>query len=544
MAQRLLSISLGTLTAKLAEVEKSGRKVTIYSAYDVNLSEGLCDDGIILDAESLAAELKQYIKKYNIKAKKLVFSIASKRIASKEVIIPFVKEKQIQGIININAPEYFPVSNIEEYSINYSVIETVKSEENTQYRMNVTATPNDILEGYNALANEMKYPIEDMDYAGNAILQVLSFQNEADEVNAILQLGTESTVINLMNGKTQIMQRTVSSGLNALVSAVCESVRIDEEEALAFLEDNDITKIASAYPDVKYILDSIITSIGRIFEFYNSRSQEHPITGVKYIGDATLVNGIGDMLSSGLGFEAEEIKFLRNVDVRGRVITQESATNFLANIGALFAPMHLKYEAKSEAEKEKEDAKLPWGLVIISAVLSIALVAGTFTFYYLTKLKRDRLSAQLASIEDILTLEEQLNEATAKITAAQSLYDSTVGAGDTIPTFIEDMEKIMPKGMAIDTLNIADSMVTINAAGQGKEGVARFIQEIKQLKYVQNVKVDYVSETKETLDPYDTFTMTFTLTKIPEETEETIEVVEGEEAPTETMEDSEAGGEE
>ena len=77
MAQKLLTISLGTTSAKLAEVVKSGKKVQVYSAYNIPVSEGLCDDGVILDVDSLAAELKQYMSKYKIRTKKVVFSIAS-----------------------------------------------------------------------------------------------------------------------------------------------------------------------------------------------------------------------------------------------------------------------------------------------------------------------------------------------------------------------------------------------------------------------------------------------------------------------------------
>ena len=59
MAQKLLSISLGTTSAKLAEIKLAGKKVQVFSAYDIPLSEGLCDDGVILDVEGLAYELKQ-----------------------------------------------------------------------------------------------------------------------------------------------------------------------------------------------------------------------------------------------------------------------------------------------------------------------------------------------------------------------------------------------------------------------------------------------------------------------------------------------------
>ena len=529
MAQKILSITLGTTSAKIAEIEKTGKKIQVYSAYDIPLSEGICDDGFILDVDSLASELSGYLQTYKIRNKKIAFSIASKRIASKEVIIPFVKEKQIKGLIEMNAQDYFPVGNIEDYLLSYSIIETVKNAENTQYRLNVVAAPVELLEGYTNLAKALKCTAEIVDYAGNAILQVLKTQAHTGEINAILQLGYESTVINIMNGNVQIMQRSIASGLNALTAAVSESVGLDEEDSIAFLEDNDIGKICSAYPDVKYICDSLVSSIGRIFEYYNSRSSDHPITGVMYIGDATFVNGIGALLSEGLGVEAAEIHRLNCVQTKSKTLTNEAATNFLANIGAVIEPMNLKYDKKDEEEKAKEEGKLPWGFVIISFMAAVALVAGSFTMYYLAKQERNKLSSQLNALSNVQQIEVQLSEAQAKLSAIEEFYNSTKGPNDSLLRLIKDMEKVMPKGMSIENFTLSDGTVTLTGGGTGKESVAKFIQQMRDLKYVKDVKVDLISESSDVGGMYDTFTMSFTLldvNAIEEEEAKTAEVIE------------------
>ena len=541
MAQKILSITLGTTSAKIAEIEKTGKKIQVYSAYDIPLSEGICDDGFILDVDSLASELSGYLQTYKIRNKKIAFSIASKRIASKEVIIPFVKEKQIKGLIEMNAQDYFPVGNIEDYLLSYSIIETVKNAENTQYRLNVVAAPVELLEGYTNLAKALKCTAEIVDYAGNAILQVLKTQAHTGEINAILQLGYESTVINIMNGNVQIMQRSIASGLNALTAAVSESVGLDEEDSIAFLEDNDIGKICSAYPDVKYICDCLVSSIGRIFEYYNSRSSDHPITGVMYIGDATFVNGIGALLSEGLGVEAAEIHRLNCVQTKSKTLTNEAATNFLANIGAVIEPMNLKYDKKDEEEKAKEEGKLPWGFVIISFMAAVALVAGSFTMYYLAKQERNKLSSQLNALSNVQQIEVQLSEAQTKLSAIEEFYNSTKGPNDSLLRLIKDMEKVMPKGMSIENFTLSDGTVTLTGGGTGKESVAKFIQQIRDLKYVKDVKVDLINESVDIGGMYDTFTMSFTLldvNAIEEEEAKAAEIIEMEQ-PTEVNPEAE-----
>lgn len=539
---KVLSIYLSGDSAKLSEIALSGKKVQVYNAYDINLSEGLCDEGMILDVEGLAEELKQHINRLSIRSKHVVFSIASRRIASKEVIIPFVKEKQIESLLKANAQEYFPIGNIEEYALNYSILELVNTDINKQYRLSVTATPNDLLEKYYELANLLKLTIDTIDYAGNAILQIIKMQTRTDVV-AILQLGRVNTVINIMNGNTLIMQRTISYGLDTIISAVADSVHLDADEAQDFIEDNDITKICGAYPDVADTVALLTNGVGRIFEFYNSRSQDYPIAGVMYLGDGTLINGIGPAMEKVFGYQVEEILALHNVEIKNKQLTANDPTNFLANIGSVVAPMNLRFMTQKESEKkEKDESKLPWGLVALSAFAAVALVGTSVALYFMAKSERDSLKSQLESLSEAQEIERQLNDTLAKSSAIEEFYNSTKGPNDSLSRLIKDMEAVMPTGMSIDNFNLSDGVVSITGGGIGKESIARLIQQMRDLQYVENVKVDLIAESMDVTGAYDSFTMSFSLRDVNEtDDSDVIEL----ETPTENVDaqtEDELGG--
>lgn len=534
MASKVLSVILGSESAKLSEISYSGNKVSVYNAYDIQLSEGLCDDGIILDVEGLAYELKQYINNFRIKTKKILFSISTKRIASKEVMIPFVKEKQIEGLLKANAQEYFPITNIENYTLSHSIIEVVQGEESKQYRLSVIATPNDLLENYYALAKILKMSIETIDYAGNAILQILKLQ-ATNDVSAILQLGRENTVINIMNGKTLIMQRSISYGLDALISSVMDSVHMDAEDAQAFIEDNHIERIAQAYPDVSDVVSLVTNGIGRIFDFYTQRNSQNPITAVFFLGDGTLINGIGEVFEKSYGFPTEEIMALKNVVVKNKLMNNNDPTNFLANVGSIIAPMNLKYVSQEEMEKqEKAESKPAYWLIAVSVIASAALAAGTIFMVKNATKEKEELEQKLASLKEMQAFEDQIQEAKSKNKIIQDFLSSTKGPNDSLLRLITDLEKVMPTGTSIDSFSLADGKVTIGVGGMGKSSVAKFIEEMKALKYVENVRIDYVSETLEGIDTYDIFNMTFSLLDINE-----IEAAEAENALAEDLDNSE-----
>lgn len=514
MASRILSIFLGSGTAKLAEVEYSGKKVHVYSVYDVTLSDGLVEDGIIFNPDDLAQELKQYINDFKIKTKKIGFSVASKRIAGKEIVIPFVKEKQIPDLLQANAADYFPIANLHEYTLSYSILEVIQNEVNKQYRLSVIAVPNDLLANYVEVAKKLKMSIEVMDYAGNAILQVLKLQANAGDVSAILQLGREGTVINVMNGKTLIMQRSISYGLDAIIGAVKDAVHMDDEDAQAFIEDNEIEKICGAYPEVDEVVSLITNGCGRIFDFYMQRNGQNPITSVMFLGDGTLINGIGNAMEKNFGLPTMEILSLKHVVVKNKTMNNNDPTNFLANVGSVIAPMNLKYLTEEEAVKDRKEEKLPWRLVVLSIVGAAVLAGATISMYYMAKEERDNLQRQLASLEEVRGLEGQMIEAESKAQAVRDFLNSTKGPNDSLYRLITDMEKVMPEGMSIDSFVLTDGTISLSAGGVGKASVAKFIMEMKALNYVQNVKIDYISEVIDGIDNYDSFNMTFTLLDI------------------------------
>ena len=66
-------------------------------------------DGEIHDLEAVAAAVKDNLRNAGIKNRKVVFTISSARIATREVILPPIRDNKIKPIIEANASDYFPV---------------------------------------------------------------------------------------------------------------------------------------------------------------------------------------------------------------------------------------------------------------------------------------------------------------------------------------------------------------------------------------------------------------------------------------------------
>lgn len=511
MAQRVLSISLGSEVVKVCEVALAGKnKVQIFNAIDLVIPEGLCEDGVIYDAEGLASAINEGLNGEGFTAKKVVFSITSKRIASKEAIIPYCKENRIKDIVNINSPEYFPISNLEDYIVSYSILDVVTNEGVKNYRLSVVATPKELLSGYYTLASLMKMPVVHVDYSGNSILQLLKLQITGNEVDAIVQMGSDSSVISIMHGKTMVIQRSVPYGRNVIFEAVRDSQNLTDYEAEQVLADEDIVNLANRYPDVAEVVRTLFSSINRILEFYSSRNQEMPITNVYMIGDVSSINGLVDLFNNEWDFEVSLLGRIHGIEIKNRNnVNEEIASNYLANIGAMLAPMNLRIEEIKEGKKKANG--LPWWILILSAIVSAAMIGAILFVYFTGKGEVDSIQAQIDALGDVVDLQSEYNTAQQELETLQNWYETTKSPNESLARLINDLESVQPTELAIKSFTLSQGALTLTGESPTKAAVAEFVKQLKNLDYVSDVRVTYISETVKDFNLSDAFTISLML---------------------------------
>ena len=150
---KVLTIDITNESITIVEVTPSNKKQsTIHNAIIFETPEDAYEDGVIRDKERIAEAIKSQLSANGITNKNAIFVLTSTKIVNREVLVPFVKENKIKGIINANSSEYFPV-NIEDYVVSHTVLETVTDEENNkQLRVLAVAAPENMVRSYYDLA--------------------------------------------------------------------------------------------------------------------------------------------------------------------------------------------------------------------------------------------------------------------------------------------------------------------------------------------------------------------------------------------------------
>ena len=503
----ILSVYLENEKARVAELVVGKKATTVNNVFEVALPEGAVDDGTVLDVEETAGALRNAFRYNKIKKARLAFVVFSKKIANKEVMLPYMKSlAKVEEAVMANVDDYFPMNNLEDYVIRHSVLDTVENAEGKFYNVQIMAFQKEMVQSYYQLADALKMPIETVEYYSNAIFQLLQKQLSQGTVLA-LQMDREFTYVSIMNGKTQLFKRSIPYGRDTIIKNLAEYRRIDEEEAEEIITDPQKLDLELTPDEYGEVIQDFSSSVTRVVEFHTSRNPQVAVELVKVMGSGIGLIGFSEILSRELGVDAQMVKEIAGVKVSKKSgLNYERIVDYLPNIGALISPLNLKVEEEKEAGK-KGGAFL---FFILLALVVNAAVAAFFIWTYknLTTYK-DNLKKEIASIQGAEAAYITYNNAMDDYKTVKEYYNSTRNNNEMLYNLIIDLEEIMPESVGITNMSAEEGMVSVTGLAGGKEALAKFIIELKKLDYVGGV---HLENTADTYDDAGRATVSFNMT--------------------------------
>lgn len=523
---RILSVYVETEGMRVCELTKSSNAVTVKNAFEVPLPTGTVEDGMIQDVEEAAKTLYAALKNNRIKRGKIAFVISSKRIANKEIVLPYMKnQKKIEEIIKANVEDYFPMNNLEDYIFRHTILDTFENAEGKHISVLVMAFQKQMVEGYYQLADMMKMPVITVDYYSNSLYQLLKKQLNQGTVLAI-QMDRNTSNISIMKGKTQLFKRSIPYGRETVIRNLADFRGLTEEEAEETLLDPRKVDMELTPDEYSEVIRDFSSSVTRVAEFHTSRNPGTTIELVKLMGTGIDLIGFPQVLGRELGIEVTLIKELAGVKIaknNSAGLNYEKIVDYLPCIGALIQPLDLKVE---EEKKSSSSYTLFYVLIALSALA----VAGTSAFLMFTYGEQEKVKKNLEKqINDMAGSEAVYLDYLASKSdydLVKNYYDSTVNDSEALYTLLLDLEEVMPKSVGISTFTLNNGAVTMTGISGGKEPLADFVIELKKLPYVSNVRVQNITDTYDEFDQVEsTFNMSFNISisaataETPEETE-------------------------
>ena len=506
---KLVSIVINNEYIKICEITKSGKNSVVHKTVTIPAPEDCYVEGVIEQTDVLAKAIKVVMDEHRFNANNVAFSISSPRLATKEVLIPNVKANKIDKLVQANATEYFPV-NMDEYIIQYTVLEKVEDQGQEKIKLMVAAVPSEVVESYYGLAKALGLKVAFVDYAGNSTYQIMK-QQIGPEVSLVIQVENDGTVINIFKDNVLQLQRNVPYGKSMLVNAVMEKYGLKYEAATAKLQNETLLHSRFDGDEVTESLRYMASNINRVIDYYVSRNRIS-IQKAYLIGHSTSIKGFATLLSNELNMPIEKVERLKNIALDKKAYVEEATlTSYVTNLGAVIDPVDFVPKRMIDSGVKKENTKTLVIALIGAVVVAAALVLvplGRVVVLNAEISKLNKSIDKLSSINDIVNEYYAAKDENNDIKAFAAL---TADSDDSLQDFVDYLEKNMPSDVVISSFNITSGAVSISGKAGSKASVAKFIQQLQKSPSVINVDVPTISESKDNAGSVEaTFSLTCT----------------------------------
>lgn len=541
MVKRVISIEAGVQWTKVALVDYRKKNPPVHEAFAFQTPEHAVEDGYIRDKDVFAKALKEELLRRQIHEKDVVFTLSSSKVVTREVMIPFVKDNKIKGIIDAQVRDYFPM-DVSNYTISYSKMDVVEEDGKKQLKLLLVAIPDNLLGNYVTFAELAGLKVETFDYIGNGCIQLLcdSFLENA----VVVQLEEQATVISILENKKLVFQRVTPYGYGATISAIVEHPVLgieDEETAFDFLLSHNVIynrpimpdmanqeekerqqELANeAYEDLAESLRYHWRLTNTAIEYYQNQVKQEFVGNVYLVGDGSRFAGMHKLFAQELPLPLQEIDFTKVIAlknsksvaikqnsndysepttgnaVNGKRPRAATPVGFLSVIGAAVHPIDAMPKDMIEAAGKKNEVRNAYIILAGAALISVLLILGASVRNLIAVSQHNKLQKR---INDLAYVQDTYDENT-RVSAEEQIYENldlaTVSKNEQLLPLIEQLESELPSSVTVESIQTEEDLITINMKADKKITVGQMLLNFQEVTLLDNVSIPSLVESED-----------------------------------------------
>ena len=551
MNNRVLSIEIGNSFTKICEIDYKVKKPKVYKVLTVETPEGVVVDGMLQPTQEYADHLVNALGTNGIRTRKVIFTISSTRVASREVQIPNVKANKIEALVKTNANDYFPV-DLTQYEIGHYLAGGLT--EDGKLRVMALAVPKALLNSYFQLAQMCGWEVECFDYSSNSLYQILR-DEKTETVTMMIKIDENSTIVTVLSAGKVLLQRTVAYGVqdaietmiasgayavNDPMSAVerfqkktCLNRVLHQgdklwEENAGRWEDEDAgnVEVTAARQKITSSLEPLIVGVSRVIDFYDSRNGDNPIQKTFVTGLGGSFSGMSKLFTNCLERKVHTLSDMEDKIGMSKAIRSTRPAAYISCLGAVLAPVGLidKSQQKTKGMTVVSGTNYTFvsvAVLVLGVILSIAMAVTSLTRYFGTVAENVALQARVEELQPAQAVYNDYLATAAQYDKYQYLYEYTENPNENLVEFINELEQILPSSFWTNSFSSDMEGISMSVTVEGKAAAARTILNIRNMESIEDVQISNITDTQNELgESAVTFSITGTYADIHADSEE------------------------
>ena len=299
---------------------------------------------VLKKKEALVSTLQKVLSDNGINAKEGICTNNSSLIINREILIPDVKEEELDTVVRYEIQQYLPI-NLDDYILQITMIGEEFSDDGKKLEVRAIAYPEKMARGYYDLlmALNLKPLALDVNYnALNKLLNYIEVINEhklnIEEAVVFIDMGATSLDVNIYNNGILKFTRIIKAGGKYIDEILYENVNIPIEELENFKVNNiDLKEDELDFQNHIIIdtLDEWIDKVEKIIQFYKTKNFGDDVNKIFIYGRTSRIKNLEEYITSRIGIETIKIRNIPQIINDSNIDIGENIDNFINVIGSL-----------------------------------------------------------------------------------------------------------------------------------------------------------------------------------------------------------------
>jgi len=351
----MVCIDVGYRNIKVVEVSVRKNNSIFINNYGIVSTPTDCiKNGAIYDVDKVLSVVKAVIKEQNMKAKNAKIIMSGTNIITRIYMIDKVTGESDDFTVKNSIPKFLPI-DVDNYRMDYKILNTIKEKGKEKYKVFVTAVPKNILQSYVDVLQGLDLKPLAVDIPANSTAKFFNreiqtkdmddyyskrkFKKVESDTFAVLDFGSETTIVNFLKDRVLEFNKVILSGSANMDEHISRELDIPLQEAerlkklYGMTTPNNLSKRdhVVTYGKVSGFIERLTKQIAKCFEFYLERCYGTPISKIFIIGGGSQLSGLNQYLFSTFNVPVYPVGLLNMKGVELKKSLDRDKLNYLIN---------------------------------------------------------------------------------------------------------------------------------------------------------------------------------------------------------------------
>lgn len=324
-------LDVGSNTIKIAQVGKTSSGQFQLERIAVGPTPPMAvKDGAVVDVRVLGDAIRQLYASQSFTVQKVDGVVSGQSVVIRPINMTAMTPKELKNAIKFEAERYLPYSVADAQIDGIPLRNSVDGDDKTMEVL-LVAAPRETLRNAQEVIKQSGIQPNAIDLEPMSLVRALKVNTDAqlfEQTIALINLGANSSSINIFKAGMLRHNRTITVAGNSFTKAIGQSLNLSFEEAEKIKKDKgvirvekDATPVAPTtmriYNVIIPVLNELITEIQRSFDYYRSRYRGESVDAIFLSGGTARFKNIDQYIYNELGIQCQLADPFKNISLSG-----------------------------------------------------------------------------------------------------------------------------------------------------------------------------------------------------------------------------------